>query len=135
MVRCKIRYEGELHCELEHESSGARVSTDAPLDNHGKGTSFSPTDLMCSATAACMTTIMGIYAQEHQLDLQGMWIDVTKEMSSNPRRIARITVELHVPLPADSPHVVALEECAKGSPAMHSLNPDIEVPLIWHWEG
>lgn len=82
-----------------------------------------------------MTTIMGIYAQEHQLDLQGMWIDVTKEMSSNPRRIARITVELHVPLPADSPHVAALEECAKGSPAMHSLNPDIEVPLIWHWEG
>lgn len=135
MVRCKVKYEGELHCELEHESSGARVSTDAPLDNHGKGASFSPTDLMCSATAACMTTIMGIYAQQHRLDLQGMWIEVTKEMSSNPRRIARITVELHVPLPADSPHVAALEECAKGSPAMRSLNPDIEVPLVWHWEG
>lgn len=135
MVKCKITYRGSLHCELEHKNSGAQVSTDAPTDNHGKGESFSPTDLMCSATAACMTTIMGIYGAAHGIDLRGLWMDVTKEMSANPRRIARITVELHVPLPADSPHCNALKECAKGSPAMRSLHPDIEVPLIWHWEG
>ena len=135
MVRCKIRYEGALRCELEHEKSGVRVNTDAPVDNHGKGESFSPTDLMSVATAACMTTIMGIYAQEHHLDIHGLWAETTKEMSANPRRIARITVEMHVPLPATSPHVPALQECARSSPAMRSLNPDIEVPLIWHWEG
>ncbi len=135
MVKCRVKYEGGLHCELEHVSSGAHVATDAPTDNHGKGESFSPTDLMCSATAACMMTIMGIYAQEHKLELKGLWADVTKEMSANPRRIARIMIELHVPLPANSPHVIALQDCANGSPAMRSLHPDIEVPLTWHWEG
>lgn len=135
MVKCGIKYQGDLHCSLTHGPSGAEVSTDAPVDNHGKGESFSPTDLMCAATAACMSTIMGIYAANHQLDLRGMRIEVGKEMSANPRRIAKIEVDIHVPLPADTPHRTELENCAKGSPAMHSLHPDIEVPIRWHWEG
>lgn len=134
MVKCSIEYQGELHCNLEHGPSGARVSTDAPVDNHGKGAAFSPTDLMCSATAACMSTIMGIYAQEQGLNLKGMRIEAGKVMSANPRRIARIELDIYVPLPADTPHREALERCALGSPAMHSLHPDIEVPIQWHWQ-
>lgn len=111
------------------------VSTDAPVDNHGKGESFSPTDLMCSAMAACMATIMGIYAEKENLDLTGTSIEVAKEMSSNPRRIARITTVITLPLPEDTPHKAALEECVLGSPAMRSLHPDIEVPIIWNWLG
>lgn len=135
MVKCSIVYQGELHCQLEHGPSGAEVCTDAPVDNHGKGESFSPTDLMCSATAACMSTIMGIYAQEHGVNLKGMRLEVGKVMSANPRRIAKIEMDIYVPLPADTPHREALEQCALGSPAMHSLHPDIEVPITWHWEG
>lgn len=135
MVKCSIVYEGGLHCRLEHGPSGSVVSTDAPVDNHGKGESFSPTDLMCAATAACMSTIMGIYAEQHGLNLAGMRLEVSKEMSAAPRRIARIGIEIHLPLPADTPHREALEQCALGSPAMHSLHPGIEVPISWHWEG
>lgn len=133
MVRCKMTYRGGLHCELQHEPSGATVYTDAPVDNHGKGESFSPTDLMCSAMAGCMMTIMGIYADEHGLDLKGATIEVGKVMSANPRRIARIETQITIPLPADTPHKAALEQCVLGSPAMRSLHPDIEVPITWHW--
>ena len=124
-----------MHCALEHEPSGAKVATDAPVDNRGKGESFSPTDLMCSAMAACMKTIMGIYAEDNQLDLSGTRITVGKVMSANPRRIARIETEISVPLPADNPHKQALEDCVLGSPAMRSLPPDIEVPIQWNWVG
>lgn len=135
MVKCKMTYEGGLHCKLEHEPSQATVSTDAPVDNHGKGESFSPTDLMCSAMAACMMTIMGIYAQEKGLNLEGTTIEVGKVMSANPRRIARIETDITLPLPADTPHKTALEQCVLGSPAMRSLHPDIEVPITWNWIG
>lgn len=135
MVKCTAKYQGELHCELTHEPSGAKVCSDAPIDNHGKGASFSPTDLMCTAMAACMETIMGIYAEAHGLDLQGTEISIIKEMSANPRRIARIVTEITIPLPADTPHKAALEECVLGSPAMRSLHPDIEVPITWNWVG
>lgn len=135
MVKCSIVYEGDLHCRLEHGPSGATLSTDAPVDNHGKGASFSPTDLMCSATAACMSTIMGIYAEEHGVNLKGMRMEVIKVMSASPRRIAAIEIDVYLPLPADTPHRETLEQCALGSPAMHSLHPDINVQLRWHWEG
>lgn len=135
MVKCKMTYMGGLRCELQHGPSGATVSTDAPVDNNGKGESFSPTDLMCSAMAACMATIMGIYAEKENLDLRGLNIEVTKEMSANPRRIARITTVIDIPLPADTPHREALHECVVGSPAMRSLHPDIEVPITWNWLG
>ena len=133
MVKCSIEYQGNLHCRLEHGPSAAQVSTDAPVDNHGKGESFSPTDLMCAATGACMSTIMGIYAEQNGINLEGMRVEVGKEMSADPRRIAKIEVDIYVPLPADTPHRAALEQCAIGSPAMHSLHPDIQVPIRWHW--
>lgn len=135
MVKCKMTYQGGLHCALQHEPSGAEVCTDAPVDNHGKGESFSPTDLMCSAMAGCMMTIMGIYAQEHGFSLEGATIEVGKVMNANPRRIARIETEITLPLPADTPHRQALEQCALGSPAMRSLHPDIEVPITWNFCG
>lgn len=134
-VQCKMVYQGGLHTELTHGPSGATVCTDAPVDNHGKGESFSPTDLMCSAMAGCMATIMGIYAQEHDLDIKGFTITVSKEMNANPRRIARIVTDITVPLPENTPHKEALMQCALGSPAMRSFHPDIEVPITWHWVG
>lgn len=85
--------------------------------------------------AACMETIMGIYAEDNGLDLRGTSITVGKVMSANPRRIARIETEISVPLPADTPHKTALEACVLGSPAMRSLHPDIEVPITWNWVG
>ncbi len=135
MVKCTMTYQGGLRCELQHEPSGSTIQTDAPVDNHGKGEAFSPTDLMCSAVAGCMATIMGIYAQEKGLDLKGLRITVSKEMSANPRRIAKIITEISVPLPADTPHRQALIDCAMGSPAMRSLHPDIEIPITWNWLG
>lgn len=135
MVKCKMTYVGGLHCDLEHGPSGAKVSTDAPVDNHGKGESFSPTDLMCSAMAACMATIMGIYAEKENLNLEGTTIEVGKIMSANPRRIARIETIISIPLPEDTPHKEALLDCVLGSPAMRSLHPDIEVPITWNWLG
>ena len=85
--------------------------------------------------AACMATIMGIYAEKEGLDLNGCSIEIGKEMSANPRRIARIETVITLPLPADTPHKQALEQCVLGSPAMLSLHPDLEVPITWNWVG
>jgi uncharacterized OsmC-like protein len=110
--------------------------TDAPLDNHGKGESFSPTDLVATALGSCMATIMGIYAERHAVDLSGMWITVNKEMSSSgPRRIARLSVEIHVPHPPDHPQREALERAALSCPVHHSLSPEVDKPVVFHWQG
>ncbi len=133
MVKCTIDYQGELRNKMTHVNSGITTITDAPCDNHGKGESFSPTDMMCSAMGACMSTIMGIYAQQNGVDISGMHIEVIKHMATQPRRIAKIETTITVPLPSCTPHREALMNCALTSPAMQSLHPDIEVPITWIW--
>jgi putative redox protein len=81
-----------------HGPSQTTLTTDAPVDNQGKGESFSPTDLVATALGTCIFTIMGIVAEREKIDLAGMRIAVQKEMSAEPpRRIARLTVRIQMP--------------------------------------
>lgn len=135
MPTISIRYTGDLHCEAVHEPSGVTLHTDAPVDNHGKGETFSPTDLVATALGTCMATLMGIAAARHDIDLRGMTVTVTKEMSSDsPRRIARLTTTLRIPLPGDHPKRTLLENAALTCPVHHSLHPDIDKPVEFLWE-
>ncbi len=136
MVTIEIGYEGELHCRAIHGPSKAQIETDAPVDNHGRGEAFSPTDLCASSLGVCMLTILGIAARGRGVDLQGATGMVTKEMSADlPRRIAKIGVLLRIPLPPDHPHRAALEAAANACPVHHSLHPDIEREVTWEWVG
>ena len=76
MVKVEVTYTGDLRCDAEHGPSRSKISTDAPTDNKGKGEAFSPTDLVATALATCMTTTMGIKAQELGVDLRGMTVSV-----------------------------------------------------------
>ena len=136
MVKISVRYEGQLHCSAVHGPSGAKLETDAPLDNEGKGESFSPTDLVATALAACMATIMGIAAKRHSIHLEGMEISTTKEMSTDsPRRIVALKSKITVPLSGDHPQRKLLEAAALGCPVHHSLDPRIEKPVEFVWRG
>ncbi|NDB95202.1 MAG: OsmC family peroxiredoxin [Verrucomicrobia bacterium] len=136
MVKISVRYEGQLHCSAVHGPSGAKLETDAPVDNEGKGESFSPTDLVATALAACMATIMGIAAKRHSIPLEGMEILTTKEMSADsPRRIVALKSKITVPLSGDHPQRKLLEAAALGCPVHHSLDPRIEKPVEFVWRG
>ena len=101
MVHISISYTGDLHCVAVHGPSQSEVATDAPVDNNGKGEAFSPTDLVATALGTCMATVMSIAAQRHQIDLNGMTVEITKEMSKDtPRRIVRLGGEGGVGRPA-----------------------------------
>lgn len=136
MVQIDISYQGQLRCHATHGPSGSTLETDAPVDNHGRGEAFSPTDLLATALAACMTTVMGIAAERKSIDLTGMKVQVRKHMSSDsPRRVSRLELDLRVPLPPDHPERSFLEATGRGCPVHHSLHPDTEVELNWQWLG
>lgn len=135
MVLVKAEYKGELRCSVKHEPSGAVIETSAPADNMGKGDQFSPTDLVAAALASCIGTILGIYAQRKGLKLEGMRIDVRKEMAAEgPRRIGKLPVEIWIPVALTEEHRIALENAAYTCPVHRSLHPDIESPILIHWQ-
>ncbi|MCW1883376.1 OsmC family protein [Luteolibacter flavescens] len=135
MVEIKIDYQGDLHCSALHVPSGTTLETDAPVDNNGRGESFSPTDLVATGLGVCMATVMGIVAKRKEIPLEGLKVAVRKHMSTDtPRRISKLEVDLDMPLPADHPERKMLESAGNGCPVHHSLHPDIEVVLNYRWQ-
>lgn len=94
MSTSRVEYLGDLRTKCIHLQSGTEIVTDAPVDNNGKGEAFSPTDLVATAYASCMMTIIGIYCNQHGLNFSHAVADVTKVMASAPRRISEIIIEL-----------------------------------------
>jgi putative redox protein len=135
MVTIDMEYEGALRWKAKHGPSQTLLYTDAPVDNHGKGESFSPTDLVATALGACMGTIMGIVAERHEIDLKGMTIQVEKNMVTEPvRRIGSLPVTITLPVPVSDEDKVRLEKAALTCPVHKSLHPDIEAPVIFKWK-
>ena len=120
------KYVGELRTESTHLKSSNVIITDAPTDNNGKGNAFSPTDLVASALCSCMTTVMGICANKNQFDLPNSTAHVTKVMSSHPRRISKIIIEINFDKNnLSEQNVEKLIAVAKGCPIAQSLSSDL----------
>lgn len=133
MPTVTARYLGDLRLECRHEASGARIFTDAPVDNHGKGEGFSPTDLCATALGACAMTIMGIWAAERGIDLANATLDITKIMAADPRRIARIEVIFNLPAQTSDADQKQLETLAKNCPVCKSLASHVEQIFKFNW--
>lgn len=136
MVEINIAYQGELRCAATHQPSGTQLFTDAPKDNHGKGESFSPSDLVATALGTCMLTIMGIAAKSMNVDLRGTKITVVKEMVVQPvRRIGALRVTIEVPVRVTEEQKQKLVVAAETCPVHKSLHPDIQMPIEFRWQG
>ena len=134
MVRIQSEYQGDLHCTSVHTPSRTKLSTDAPVDNQGRGESFSPTDLTATSLGTCMLTTMGILARTLNVDLTGSTATVDKEMSSAPpRKIHRLAVSIRIPLSTTPENKQRLENAAHTCPVRRSLHPDIEIPIEFIW--
>ena len=133
-MKYKVDYLGALRTEAVHLDSMAKIQTDAPKDNFGKGEEFSPTDLLAAALGSCTLTLMGIAARKVGADLSGLRATVEKEMISKPvRRMGKISVHVYCPR-SFSPEVQqALEMAGKGCPVHHSLHPDTVQEFHFQW--
>jgi len=130
MHQIEITYTKNLHTQCKHLQSGNKITTDAPVENHGTGKAFSPTDLAATALGSCLLTIMGIAAQTHGINIDDSVARVTKIMSKDPRRIGKIIVEIDIPYELSTKEQRLLKQAAKGCPVHHSLHPDIEKEII-----
>lgn len=136
MATALITYKGDLRNIAIHNNSGVEITSDAPVDNHGKGEAFSPTDLTATSLGLCMMTIMGIYAKKNNLDLLNSTLAVTKIMSTDlPRRIVQINVDINIKTTNNLTEEVksTLVNAAHTCPVALSLHPDIKQLVTFNW--
>jgi putative redox protein len=130
MVKMSLVYQGDLRCHLTHGPSGQAITTDAPVDNQGKGEAFSPTDLVAAALGSCILTVMGIAARKNGINMDGATAAIEKEMVVVPiRRIGKITVAITMPAGIQPAQRELLEKIAHTCPVHQSLHPDVKMPI------
>jgi uncharacterized OsmC-like protein len=136
MITSTVKYIGKLRTESVHELSQSIIFTDAPKDNHGKGEAFSPTDLVATALASCMLSVMGIVAlKENITPIDGTTVDVTKIMNQEPRRIGEIHIKITFPLNNYSEkEKIMYERAAHTCPVSKSLHPDLKQKVEFIWQ-
>jgi uncharacterized OsmC-like protein len=131
-----VTYAGNLRTDCKHLRSGSTIETDAPVDNKGKGERFSPSDLVATALGCCMLTIMGMRAEEMDVDLKGTTIEIDKIMKQDPRRIGGLNLTFHFPdsLNLTDRQQTILQKAAETCPVAYSINPEIELNVNFNWK-
>jgi len=129
----KVIYQGGLRTQATHIRSGNTIITDAPVDNKGKGEAFSPTDLVATAIGSCMLTIMGIKADEMNINIEGATAEVEKIMGTEPRRIAQVNILINVPISTDEKTKKILVKSAMTCPVDKSISETMirDVKFTW----
>lgn len=130
----KLIYLGDLRTSSIHLQSGTEILSDAPIDNNGKGEAFSPTDTVANALASCMMTIMGIKAQNMDINLKNSTAGITKIMRAEPRRIDAIEIVFEMQGTLDEKSRIILERSAMTCPVLLSLHPDIDKRITFNWK-
>lgn len=128
MITSTVEYLGDLRTKCTHLKSGTEILTDAPVDNKGKGEAFSPTDLVATAYASCMITIIGIYCNEHGINFKNAKANVQKIMESNPRRVGKIVI--HLDLSGNNWSDLEAEKAiraGKACPVAKTVSENVEV--------
>ena len=126
MKTSEIVYTVDIRTTATHLRSGRTIITDGPIDNHGRGEAFSPTDLLATSLGCCMLSIMGIVATRHNLNIEGTKIEITKVMVADPRRVGEIVAEISMPHGNFShQEKQLLENAARTCPVAKSLHPDL----------
>lgn len=135
MSQMHTKYLGQLRTEGKHLKSGNVLLTDPPLDNHGKGEAYSPTDLVAAALSACMMTIMGIVANREQINIEGLESNVVKVMAEHPRRITEIKIEMFMPssINLSDKNKELLKRAALTCPVAMSLHPDLKQTISFNF--
>ncbi len=125
-----ITYSGELRTDAKHVRSGQHIVTDAPVDNKGKGSAFSPTDLLATSLATCMITTIGIMADGKGIGIDAMEARVIKHMASDPRRVQRVEIHLNVKgSDLGEKEKLIIERTARTCPVAVSLHADLVIDL------
>ncbi len=122
-----------LSCELTHGPSGSIIKTVPPRDNGGTGMSFSPTDLVGAALAACALSTMALAAQREGLSWGDARASVEKRMTPPPRRIGELVVVFDMPREVRTEQRARLEDAARTCPVARSLHPDVKVPIEFRY--
>ena len=133
MSKIKCSYLGDLKSEAKHLQSGNVIRTDAPIDHCGKGENFSPTDLLATSLGSCLLTIMAIKARKNGWELENIYLEIEKIMTTNKeRKIAQLKIDIYIPEDLSKEKIDFIKNASKDCPVTRNLSNSLDLNINWH---
>jgi uncharacterized OsmC-like protein len=130
----KVETERGLRMTMTHGPSGVKLLSDAPKDNGGEASSFSPTDLLAASLVSCITTTMALTARRENVPWGSIQASLEKRMTAEPpRRVAEVAVELQMPKELPTDKRSQFEAIAHTCPVARSLHSDVKISVTFHY--
>ena len=108
------------------------MRTDAPIDHEGEGRNFCPTDLIATALGTCLLTVMGIKAKKEKWSLEGLKLEVDKQMSKlGPRKIDVLIIHVFTPSYLTDDQLKILKSEIKDCPVLRNIQGSTNINLLW----
>ena len=94
------------------------IETDEPLRLGGTDLGPAPHELLPATLASCVATMVAMYAQRHDWDVDGMSVDVIYDPDAQPRSFE---VDLHLPGTLSPDQRQRLERVGRTCPVRRAL--------------
>jgi len=113
------------------EARGHEITVDVPPEKGGEDQGMMPTELFAASLAACVGITTTFWLEKHRLSAAGLKVYAQPSYSTNPRRVAGISVELKLPQPLSPEQKEGLWKMIQHCPVMLSLSqpPKIKITL------
>lgn len=114
-------------CSTTHLPSGSTAKTDA-----ANGTSFSPPELVASALASCMLSMLHLTSTARGLNLTGTTAEASVNMVDHT--ILSIDIFITVPNFVEESIRPILEKATDHCPVHKALDPGVNISTHWSWK-
>ena len=124
---------GYINIQSTHGPSGKTLTTDAPVDNGGQGSSFSPTDLLATAYLSCMLTIIDLKTKALGFETKSQG-NVEKVMGNNPRKISELNIAISLSKDFPAEQREQIEKAARNCPVALSVSSDLSTNITFNYD-
>ena len=105
------------------------VTVDQPTDGGGDDAGPTPTELFVAGLASCVAFYARRYLRRHQLDASGLTVLTSYRMASKPARVARVDLQIRLPLELSPDRREGLLAVASRCTVHNSITSEPEIVI------
>jgi uncharacterized OsmC-like protein len=128
-----ITYLGDYKIVSEHEKSGAKITTCAPLREGGTSEYFSPSDIFGISYGQSMLMAVAVLGKPRGIDIIGATCELKKSTYPNPKRIGTIFCIVRFPQNYTDEEKKFIEETALNCPIALSIHPSVQKTVLFEY--
>ena len=95
MASVNVQFKGDML--FEAKSGNQTLRTDVPAAMGGKERGMTPTELLATSLASCVSVLVVTYCRDMKIDATGMSVDLTYDKLDQPTRLGHFKVAIKFP--------------------------------------